>query len=87
MLEIKFTGAMKRMVKRGKNPDALISVLNLLAREQPLEPKHRDHALSGEWERCRDCHIENDWVLIYRIDRGELILTAIRTGTHADFGW
>jgi mRNA interferase YafQ len=91
MLDIKFTGKMKRdlkrMVKRGKNADHLTEVLDKLANEQPLEPKYKDHALSGDWEGCRDCHIEPDWVLIYRVNHDELILTATRTGSHADFGW
>jgi len=91
MLEIKFSGKMKkdlkRAVKRGKDPEKLTEILDLLARLVPLAQKHHDHALSGEWQGFRECHIENDWLLIYRVDRDALILTASRTGTHADFGW
>ena len=78
---------LKRMVKRGKDPEKLTAILDILASQTYLDAKHQDHALSGKWQGFRDCHIENDWVLIYRIDHGLLILTATRTGTHADLGW
>ncbi len=53
-----------------------------LARGKSLDPKHRDHALVGEWKNCRDCHIEPDRVLIYSADKKNLRLE--RTGTHSD---
>jgi mRNA interferase YafQ len=75
------------MEKRGKNRALLMDVLQLLQEEQPLPPQYKDHALSGKLKGYRDCHIENDWVLVYAVNQGELLLTAIRTGTHADLGW
>jgi mRNA interferase YafQ len=91
MLKIQFTVQMKRdytlQKKRGKNMARLETVLEKLASRIPLEKKHRDHALSGDWAGYRECHIENDWLLIYTIHEKELILFATRTGTHADFGW
>ncbi|MCX6866137.1 MAG: type II toxin-antitoxin system YafQ family toxin [Verrucomicrobia bacterium] len=48
----------------------------------PLESRHHDHPLSGKWTRSRDCHVEPDWVLIYRIDGDSLYLE--RTGSHSD---
>jgi len=54
----------------------------LLAEGAPLPPRYRDHALSGDWKHFRDCHIDPDWLLIYKIDGNDLYLT--RTGTHAD---
>lgn len=59
-------------------------VLQTLLEERPLEKKHRDHALSGNYIGFRECHIRPDWLLIYTIDHGNLILTAARTGSHSD---
>jgi mRNA interferase YafQ len=67
MLKIKFTAQMKRdlklQVKRGKNPVLLEKILEKLANRIPLEKKHHDHALSGDWAGYHECHIENDWCL------------------------
>ena len=86
MREVRRTGQfkrdVKRMDKRGKDFSELRRVIELLATGEPLEPRHRDHPLSGGYSGSRDCHIEPDWVLIYERTRDELIL--IRTGTHAD---
>ena len=91
MLEIKFTNQMKRdlkrQIKRGKNPALLEQVLGSLANRIPLAKKYRDHELDGDWNGFRECHIQNDWLLIYTISEKELVLFATRTGTHADFGW
>lgn len=46
--------------------------------------KNRDHALSGDYIGCRECHITPDWLLIYEISHGELTLCLTRTGTHSD---
>lgn len=91
MLKLRFTGQMKRdyklQKKRGKNPALLEDILEKLVNRIPLEPKNHDHALSGDWKDFRECHIEHDWPLIYRIFEDELVLSATRTGTHTDFGW
>jgi len=70
------------MKRRGKDMAKLAAIVDRLARLEPLAAKHRDHPLSGNWSGCRDCHVEPDWVLIYRVDGDELHL--IRTGTHSD---
>lgn len=74
----------KLLEKRGKSMDKLHAVIRSLRTHEPLARKHRDHALSGDWEGWRDCHVEPDWVLIYKKEVGTLILG--RTGTHADLG-
>jgi mRNA interferase YafQ len=88
LLTIKYESKMKRqmklMVRRGKDPSKLVAALDTLAREQPLPPRCRDHKLSGRLGAYRECHIEPDWLLIYKIVRNELILVASATGTHAD---
>jgi mRNA interferase YafQ len=75
---------LKRMIKRGKNPDKLIITLDLLATENPMPEEYHDHQLKGDMKEYRECHIEPDWLLIYRIIKNELILLAFGTGTHSD---
>lgn len=74
----------KRIKKRGYDLSLLESVIHILLMEKPLARHHRDHALTGDYAGFRECHIQPDWLLIYTIDRGSLLLTASRTGTHAD---
>lgn len=78
----KFKRDVKRMAKRGKDMAKLRAVIQLLIDGVPLEEKYKDHPLSGDWKHFRDCHIEPDWVLIYKLDGNDLYL--VETGTHAD---
>lgn len=80
----KFKKDYRKAKKRGLSMGELQAVLDRLYAEQPLEERHRDHALSGNYIGFRECHIRPDWLLIYAIDKGRLILTAARTGTHSD---
>lgn len=80
----KFRTDYKLAKKRGLPMEELEIVLQTLLEERPLEKKHRDHALSGNYIGFRECHIRPDWLLIYTIDHGNLILTAARTGSHSD---
>ena len=82
--ESSFKRDFKRIVKRGYNIRLLEEVIETLANSQPLPEKYRDHSLSGDYADCRECHITSDWLLIYRISNGELILFLSRTGTHSD---
>jgi mRNA interferase YafQ len=79
-----FRKDLKLAKKRGLEIDLLQTVVDTLANEQPLDAKYRDHSLVGDYRGFRECHIEPDWLLIYRIDQGELELFLFRTGTHAD---
>ena len=81
-LSAKFVRDAKQMKKRGKDSDKLRAMMSRLMNEIPLDEKHRDHKLKGEWEGCKDCHIEPDWLLLYYIE-GETIYFE-RTGTHSD---
>lgn len=72
----------KLAVKRGKNVQKLLQIIEHLAKGEKLEPKFRDHALQGEYQDCRECHVETDWLLIYMTTPNDL--TVIRSGTHAD---
>jgi mRNA interferase YafQ len=90
MLKPKFTGQFKkdykRAVKRGCRPEKLEKVITILVNEQPLPEQYRDHALvnSRNYQDMRECHIEPDWLLVYKIVQDELILKLIRTGSHSD---
>ncbi len=72
----------KRSKKRGKDLSKLKDVVSAIANSEALEERHRDHALSGNWACSRDCHVEPDWILIYRVD-GEFLFLE-RTGSHSD---
>lgn len=78
----RFDRDLKRLRKRGKDLGKLRDVTDRLRLGRPLEVRHRDHALSGDMLGWRDCHVEPDWLLIYRVEGTELVLG--RTGTHAD---
>jgi len=72
----------KRMQKRGYIMERLIGIIRFLAEGKKLEERHRDHALRGNYEGHRECHIEPDWLLIYTATEEELGLA--RTGTHSN---
>ena len=74
----------KRIKKQKHNLLLLNNVLQTLLDGKPLDPKHNDHALKGDYIGHRECHIKPDWLLIYAYDEGKIILTATRTGSHAD---
>ncbi|MBU0986683.1 MAG: type II toxin-antitoxin system YafQ family toxin [Proteobacteria bacterium] len=73
----------KRIKKQNKNLDKLRSVIETLASGKKLEQKFRDHQLSGTWSGHRNCHIESDWILIYRVT-AESDLFLERTGSHSE---
>ena len=79
---VQFKKDYKRTKKQNKDIDKLRSVIELLAQRKPLPAKYRDHKLTGYSKEHRDCHIESDWLLIYRFDGDDLILE--RTGSHSD---
>ena len=78
----RFKRDVKRMERRGKEMSKLRKVIQLLIEGNPLPPELKDHPLSGDWKNFRDCHIEPDWVLIYKVDGEDLYL--VQTGTHGD---
>ena len=82
MLELVTTNQFKKDLKRIQKWG--YDILNTLRSNQALSPKYRDHALTGNYIGFRECHIEPDWLLVYAIDNGNLILVPSRTGTHSD---
>jgi mRNA interferase YafQ len=81
---MQFRKDLKRIRKRGYNLSKLDDVLQTLLAEKPLPEKHRNHELVGNYVSFRECHIDPDWLLVYAVDKGKLILTASRMGTHSD---
>ncbi len=92
MREIDWTSQFKRDYKReGKGQhrasldEVLFAVVDCLANDQVLEPRYRDHSLTGEWRDTRDCHIKPDLVLIYQKPDAET-LRLVRLGSHSELG-
>lgn len=80
----KFRKDIKRIKKRGFDLALLENVIDRLLCEEPLDVRHKDHALAGDYTGFRECHIQPDWLLVYAVSKERLILTALRTGSHAD---
>ena len=81
---IEFSNTYKRAQKRGLPMDELNSVVRTLADGDELDAVYRDHALTGQYKGCRECHIQPDWLLIYRIRERLEILNLVDTGIHSD---
>jgi len=85
---VKYTSQFKKDYKlarkRGLDISLLKSVVDLLSRGELLPEKNRDHELTGDWKGHRECHIQQDWLLVYRMEEDILVLTLSKTGTHSD---
>ena len=73
---------LRRITRRSYDLSLLADVLNALREGRQLSAARRDHHLKGEWKGWRECHVEPDWLLIYKATETEVLLA--RTGTHAD---
>ncbi len=82
IFENSFKQDIKRLKKRSKDMEKLKAVIDKLLEGEELDLKYKDHALTGNWNDYRDCHIEPDWLLIYKITETELFL--VRCGSHSD---
>lgn len=87
-LEVRFTAQFKKDLKlarkQGKDVEKLFSVVEKLANREKPDERMRDQALSGDYEGCRECHIEPDWLLVYEVVEDVLVLMLYRTGTHSE---
>ena len=79
-----FKKDLKLAQKRGYDLNKIKKVINSLANGEELEAKYRDHLLTGDYIGYRECHIQPDWLLVYRTDGEQLLLLLVRTGTHSD---
>ncbi|GHU52689.1 addiction module toxin, RelE/StbE family [Bacilli bacterium] len=88
MLDVKLGTTFKKEFalaeKRGRDMGKLAAVMDLLINEKSLPPERLDHPLRGNYNNYRECHIQGDWVLIYRIYPVERTILFHRTGTHSD---
>ena len=84
VLSNRFRKDLKLAAKRGCDLALLNSIVDRLAQGETLPAKHRDHSLTGDYIGFRECHIQPDWLLIYRAEEEALMLFLMRTGTHAD---
>ena len=80
----KFKKDYKLSIKRNRNIDLLDDIIRALSRGEILPEKNKDHELTGGWVGHRECHIQPDWLHIYRIEDDVLVLTLCRTGSHSD---
>jgi mRNA interferase YafQ len=80
----RFKAGVKLARKRGLDISLLENVIEKLRLDQPLEAKHRNHELTGNFKGVWECHIQPDWLLLYLKDNGVLVLTLVDTGTHSD---
>lgn len=71
-------------MKRHLNIDLLDEIIRKLSEGESLPDDNLDHALTGNWSGFRECHIQSDWLLIYKFENDVLVLTLTRTGTHSD---
>jgi mRNA interferase YafQ len=88
MLQVEYTTRFKRDLKlakrRNKDLPFLQGTMELIACEEPLNPRLKDHALTGNWIGHRELHLEPDWLLIYKLAPVEKVVIFVRTGTHSD---
>ena len=82
----RFKKNLKKLLKRGKDHTKIELVVDLLSRGIGLEEKYKDHKLLDDkiFYGCRECHIEPDWLLVYRFEDDILILVLVDTGSHSD---
>lgn len=74
----------KKILKRNYDIGLLNDIVDMLQNGEKLPDNNRDHALTGNWVGYRECHIQPDWLLVYRISDEQLFLTLTRTGSHSD---
>ena len=76
----------KKILKQGKDISKMEKVIEILASGEQLDKKYKDHNLNDNkyYRGCRECHIESDWLLVYKIINDELILYLVETGSHSD---
>ena len=81
-----FKKELKIIKKRNKDLNKLKLVVDMLANGYALDEKYRDHQLvsTPRFKNCRECHIEPDWLLVYRYNNNELVLVLVETGSHSD---
>lgn len=82
----KFKKSLRKVLKQGKNLEKLEKIIFKLANKEELELKYRNHNLVDDkkFKGCKECHIESDWLLVYKYIENELVLLLINTGSHSE---
>lgn len=78
----RFKKDLQRIVKSGKNVQKLKTAMKILVEQEKLPAKYKEHKLIGNFNERLECHIEPDWLLIYKIDEERIIFEMI--GSHSD---
>ena len=86
--EVKYSKDFKKGLKKLKNDTQSIelakNIIAKLANDEILDPKHKDHKLTGQYDGFRECHIKPDLLLIYKKEERVLILTCLAIGSHSE---
>lgn len=80
----RFEKDIKNLKKQNKDLTELFDVINTIAKGEILDKKYKDHKLLGNFNDYRECHIENDFILVYKIEKDKLVLILYRAGTHSE---
>lgn len=82
----RFKKEFKKILKQGKDEKLFLEVLNVIANGEELEEKYRNHKLINDktFKECYECHIQPDWLLVYKVQDNDLILLLFATGSHSD---
>ncbi|MDR1412911.1 MAG: type II toxin-antitoxin system YafQ family toxin [Actinomycetes bacterium] len=80
----RFKREYKQCVKKGLDVAEIDTVLRILVARKPPPSKYRDYALKGNYMGYHECHLKGDWLFIYKISGDDLIITAVRTGSHSE---
>lgn len=82
----KFKKALKKLIKQGKDINELFDIIDKLANDEKLNMKYKNHSLVNYkyYNDCNECHINPDWLLIYRYNKDKLLLLLIDTGSHSE---
>lgn len=81
-----FKKQLRKVARQGKNVQELVKVIKVLANDEQLDEKYKDHQLINDqyYKDCRECHIEPDWLLIYKRKDNQLVLLLFSTGSHSE---
>ena len=82
----KFKKQLRKIIKQNKDINKLLVVIQMLANKEPLDPKYKDHQLINDktYKDCRECHLEGDWLLIYKYENKNLVLILFAIGSHSE---
>lgn len=82
----RFKKEFKKVLKQGKEETKFLEVLKVIAMGEELDPKYKNHKLINDkiFKDCNECHIEPDWLLVYKYQNDKLVLLLFATGSHSD---